>query len=208
MAAKKKVADQAEPRESEIAKMIEGIVAKQLAETNPGIAVVIGSVTALANSLTQLQQARDKIERRRITIDDQIGEIAKTHAAEMLPLIAEVNALELAITKYAEYHRDSLLAEYGNGDDTGEGKTAEVVTGKIVFRQKPPTLRKRPNIDENDAAGALKAAGFGAYVVEKSAIMADAVRQKWNEVKEVLQPYYTYKEGGENVLIYPNKTKV
>jgi len=137
-------------------------------------------------------------------MDKEIRVILGGYVERLAPLQVKVIGFEKAIEKFALYHRDALLAEFG----TDGGKTVSVATGVIVFREKPPTLRKRPNVDEEDAAKALVDKGHDTFVVRKYSIIKEAVRMQWAMLEPVLSPFFTMTKGGESVLIYPTKTEV
>ncbi len=187
----------------QLLKFIDAQIADALAQI-PKSATVVGTKTEFIHSLSQYQAALDELEATRIQMDEEIRVILGGYVERLASLQVKVIGFEKAIEKFALYHRDALLAEFG----TDGGKTVSVATGDIVFREKPPTLRKRPNVDEEDAAKALIDKGHDAFVVTKFAIIKEAARMQWAMLESVLSPFFTVTKGGESVLIYPTKTEV
>ncbi len=181
--------------DSQLLKLIDARVADALAQM-PNSTTVVGTKTEFIHSLSQYQEAKDELESERIAMDAEMRTVLNAYAGRLAPLQAK--------EQFALYHRDALLAEFG----TDGGKTVSVATGEVVFREKPAALRKRPNVDEEDAAKALIAKGHDAFVVTKYAIIKEAARMQWATLEPVLSPFFTITKGGESVLIYPTKTEV
>ena len=189
--------------DSQLLKLIDARVADALAQM-PNSTTVVGTKTEFIHALSQYQEAKDELESERIAMDAEMRTVLNAYAGRLAPLQAKVIGIEKAIEQFALYHRDALLAEFG----TDGGKTVSVATGEVVFREKPAALRKRPNVDEEDAAKALIAKGHDAFVVTKYAIIKEAARMQWATLEPVLSPFFTITKGGESVLIYPIKTEV
>ncbi len=203
MAKPKKAVVEQDITDPKVLKMISERVAGILAQS-PNPVVIVGTKTELTQALSRLLAAQHALKAVEAAVDKEVHKILNAHAEQIAPLQAEITGIEKAIEQFALYHRDALLAEFG----TEGGKTVSLVTGEITFRQNPPALRKRPNADENEAAEALIAEGYGDFVVKKLTPIKEAVRMQWETLEPVLNPFYTVTKGGESVLIRPTKTEV
>ena len=81
--------------------------------------------------------ARDR-ERVQAEMNDAIAQVQKRAAEEIAPLDAEWKELEASILMYCTTNRDALT-------DGGKVKFADLITGKVQWRNNPPKVQIRGN---------------------------------------------------------------
>lgn len=77
-------------------------------------------------------------ERTRATMNDAIAAIAQQHQPVLSDLQEQVTALRTGIQAWCEAHRVELC-----GEDDKLGKTANLVTGEVSWRVRPPSVSIR-----------------------------------------------------------------
>lgn len=77
-------------------------------------------------------------ERQRAEMNDAIAAIAQQHQPVLSDLQEQITALRTGIQAWCEAHRVQLC-----GEDDRLGKTANLVTGEVSWRQRPPSVSIR-----------------------------------------------------------------
>lgn len=77
-------------------------------------------------------------ERQRAEMNDAIAAIAQQHQPVLSDLQEQITALRTGIQAWCEAHRVQLC-----GEDDKLGKTANLVTGEVSWRQRPPSVSIR-----------------------------------------------------------------
>jgi phage host-nuclease inhibitor protein Gam len=77
-------------------------------------------------------------ERQRAEMNDAIAAIAEQHQPVLSDLQEQITALRTGIQAWCEAHRVQLC-----GEDDKLGKTANLVTGEVSWRQRPPSVSIR-----------------------------------------------------------------
>jgi phage host-nuclease inhibitor protein Gam len=145
-------------------------VKKQAAAT-----AVPQSRAACAADIRALGDLQREFERHRGVMNDAIAEITATAQPILEGLAERITALQAGIQTWCEANRVALC---GEGDKLG--KTANLVTGEVAWRQRPPSVSIR---NADGVVQALQTLGLERFVrhkVEpsKEAMLAepDAVR--------------------------------
>lgn len=113
--------------------------------------------------------------RKEADMNDDIAKITKRYQPEFEALNERINLLQEGIQGYCEANRDELT----NG---GKVKSANLVTGEIMWRQKPPSVR----IKASDAViETLKRLGLGKFVRTKEEINKEAILNEPDAVRGV-----------------------
>jgi phage host-nuclease inhibitor protein Gam len=73
-----------------------------------------------------------EFERERAAMNDQIAAITKEFAPKLEALTERIETLQGGIQRWCEANREELC---------GKGKTANLITGEVQWRQRPPSVR-------------------------------------------------------------------
>ena len=96
------------------------------------------SRTECAAHIRTLGDVQRDFERARAAMNDAIAEITHRAQPELEALLARIDALAAGIQTWCEANRVALC---GEGDRLG--KTANLVTGEVSWRQRPPSATIR-----------------------------------------------------------------
>jgi phage host-nuclease inhibitor protein Gam len=96
------------------------------------------SKDACAADIRRLGDLQRDIERRRTQMNDEIAAITAAHQPALDGLAEQVKALQTGIQAWCEAHRVELC---GEGDRLG--KTANLITGEVSWRIRPPSISIR-----------------------------------------------------------------
>ena len=102
------------------------------------MAAVPQSKNDCAESSRLLGDLQRQFERQRSEMNDHIAAIAQAHQPLLSELSDRIQALQGGIQAWCEAHRAELC---GEGDKLG--KTANLVTGEVSWRQRPPSVSIR-----------------------------------------------------------------
>lgn len=141
----------------------------------PTLAAVPQSKTDCAAAIRALGDLQRAFERERAAMNDQIATITQAFQPILAQHQERMDALQAGIQAWCEAHRTDLC---GEGDKLG--KTANLVTGEVAWRQRPPSVSIR---GADIVIDTLLRMGLGRYVrikneINKEAMLAepDAVR--------------------------------
>ena len=102
------------------------------------LAAVPQSKNDCAESIRLIGDLQRDFERERATMNDAIAAITQQHQPELASLTQRIEALQAGVQAWCEAHRVDLC---GEGDKLG--KTANLVTGEVSWRQRPPSVSIR-----------------------------------------------------------------
>ena len=128
-----------------------------------------------ARDIGQLGALQRQHERMRTTMNDMIAEITATYQPELDALGERQKVLQQGIQTWCEANRDALT-------DGGRVKTANLVTGEVSWRQRPPSVAVR-GVDSVIAT--LKRLGLAAFVRLKEEINKEAILNEPGKVAGV-----------------------
>jgi phage host-nuclease inhibitor protein Gam len=122
----------------------------------------------VARQIRQIGDLQRDFSRESTAMNDAIGEITQRHQPALASLMQRIEALQTGVQTWCEAHRNDLT----NG---GKVKTANLITGEIQWRQRPPSVRIRA---QEVVIETLERLGFGRFVrvkkeINKEAILAD-----------------------------------
>jgi phage host-nuclease inhibitor protein Gam len=118
-------------------------------------------------SIRALGDVQRELTRIQTDVNDQIAALTAERAGEIAALQTRAETLTAGIAAWCDANRAELCA--------GGGKTANLVTGEITWRQRPPSVSVRA---ADKVLATLKALGLARFVrvkeeVNKDAILAD-----------------------------------
>ncbi|EBO6713593.1 host-nuclease inhibitor protein Gam, partial [Salmonella enterica] len=73
-----------------------------------------------------------ELEREQTVMNDAIGAITEKHAPGIEALKKDIDTLSKGVQGWCEAHRDELT-------QNGKTKTASLITGKVEWRNRPPS---------------------------------------------------------------------
>ena len=162
-------------------------------KTRATTAAVPQSKADCAASIRTLGDLQRDFERERATMNDAIA--ACTQAAQPLleGLSERIQALQAGIQTWCEANRAALC---GEGDKLG--KTANLITGEVAWRQVPPSVQIR---GADTVIDKLFVLGLERFVRSKHEVNKEAVLAEPDAVRGV--PGISISSGLENFSITP-----
>lgn len=113
--------------------------------------------------------------RKEADMNDKIASITQAYQPDFEVLQEQIDLLQTGVQAYCEAHRDELT----NG---GKTKSANLVTGEVMWRQKPPSVR----VSKVEAViDMLKRLGLNKFVRTKEELNKDAILNEPDEVRGV-----------------------
>lgn len=136
-------------------------------------AAVPQSKQEVAEAIRRLGDTKRKLDRLRAEMNDRIAAVAEEYGRLMTPLADALTAEQTGIQTWCEAHRVDLC-----GVDDKLGKTANLVTGEVGWRARPPSVQVR---GADSVIETLLRMGLQPFVrtkqeVNKEAILADPER--------------------------------
>jgi phage host-nuclease inhibitor protein Gam len=127
----------------------------------------------VAEAIRQLGDKQRAFERMKTELNDRLAAITQEFAPHLTVLAEAVTAQQQAIQTWCEAHRVDLC-----GVDDKLGKTANLVTGEVGWRMRPPSVKVR---DAEGVIDTLIRMDMRQFVrtkeeVNKEAILADPER--------------------------------
>jgi len=115
------------------------------------------------------------IGRQQAEMNDAIAHITANYQPALEALATQLKTLQDGVQGYCEAHRHELTNE-------GRVKTANLITGEVQWRQRPPSVQVRgaETVIEN-----LLRLGLGKFVREKLEINKEAILNEPDAVKGV-----------------------
>lgn len=121
-------------------------------------------VAALIRQIGDLQ--RDSA-REQAAMNDGIAEVTQRHQPRLAQLTEQIEDLQAGVQTWCEAHRDELTG--------GKVKSANLVTGEVQWRQRPPSVRIRA---QEVVIETLRRLGLDRFLrvkeeINKEAVLAD-----------------------------------
>jgi len=153
--------------------------------------VVAQSKEEAASMIRQIGDLQRALLRDQAKMNDLIAEITDEYKSKLSPLQEQIEQLQKGVQAYCEAHRDELTSG-------GKVKFANLVTGNVLWRQRPPSVR----ITGADAViDTLKRLGLGMFVRTKEEVNKEAILNEPKVVNGVAG--ITIVSGVEDFVIEP-----
>lgn len=156
------------------------------------------SKTDCAEFIRSLGDLQRDFERVRASMNDRIAAITQEHQPELDELQQRMTALQEGIQIWAEAHRVELC---GEGDKLG--KTANLVTGEVSWRVRPPSVSIK-GVDS--VLETLQRMGLGRFIRSKNEPNKEAMLNEPTAVRGVAG--ITIVSGVEDFIVTPFEVKV
>lgn len=157
------------------------------------LAAVPQSKNDCAESIRVMGDLQREFERTRATMNDAIAAITQHHQPELAALTERILALQTGVQAWCEAHRIDLC---GEGDKLG--KTANLVTGEVSWRIRPPSVTVR---DVDGVLDTLLRMGLGRFVRVKNEPNKEAMLNEPDAVRGIAG--ITIKSGQEDFIVTP-----
>lgn len=157
------------------------------------LAAVPQSKDDCAASIRTLGDLNREFERTRADMNDAIAVITQEHQPLLAALSQRIEALQTGVQAWCEAHRVDLC---GEGDKLG--KTANLVTGEVSWRQRPPRVTIR---DADSVLDTLLRMGLGRFVRVKNEANKEAMLNEPDAVRGIAG--ITIVTGTEDFIVVP-----
>lgn len=122
-------------------------------------------------------------------LNDAIAALTEAAAPRLKELQERIDALQSGVQTWCEAHREALC---------GKGKSANLITGEVSWRQRPPSVRVT---GEESVIDLLKRMALGRFVRSKEAVNKEAILNEPEAVAGV--PGIKVVTGVEDFVIVP-----
>ena len=146
-----------------------------------------------AQSIRALGDLQREFERQRAAMNDTIAAITQQHQPVLADLQQRMEALQAGVQAWCEAHRTELC---GPGDKLG--KTANLVTGEVSWRQRPPSVSIR---GADTVLETLLRMGLGRFVRVKNEPNKEAMLNEPDAVRGIAG--ITIVSGVEDFIVVP-----
>ena len=157
------------------------------------LAAVPQSKNDCAESIRLLGDLQREFDRERGAMNDHIAAITQAHQPVLASLTERMQAQQAGIQAWCEAHRVELC---GEGDKLG--KTANLVTGEVSWRQRPPSVSIR---SVETVLDTLLRMGLGRFVRVKNEPNKDAMLNEPDAVRGIAG--VTIVSGVEDFIVVP-----
>lgn len=124
----------------------------------------------VANDIKAIGDLQRQLGRIEATVNDQIAEITAKAAPQIDAMRERLQALQAGVQTWCEAHRVEIC---------GKGKSANLVTGEVNWRQRPPRVSVSK---EEEVIQRLRGLGLIRFIREKEEINKEAILAEPAEV--------------------------
>lgn len=123
---------------------------------------------AVASAIHEIGVAQRDILRIKLDIEDVTSNLTKEHQPTIDALNERIANLSTGVQSWCEANRDALT-------DGGKVKSANLITGEVNWRQRPPSVKTRASAQLFEK---LKRLGFSFFIRNKEELDKDAILAK------------------------------
>lgn len=128
-----------------------------------------------AADIKKLGDLQRQFNRTAADMNDEIAAITKRYQPKLEDLTGRIETLQQGVQTYCEAHRDELTGG-------GKTKTANLVTGNVLWRIRPPSVAIR---GAEAVIETLKRMGLGKFVRTKEEINKEAILNEPDQVRGI-----------------------
>lgn len=143
-----------------------------------------------ASTLARIGEINRDVARLEADMNDELTAIKERFEAQAVPLKAQVKGLVEALQVWCAAHRDEIVAP--------GTKTADLGTGKVSWRVRPPSVRIK---SVSDVLDALKQLGLQRFIRTKEEPNKEAMQAEPEVVR--LVPGVSIGSAGEDFIVEP-----
>ena len=141
------------------------------------------------SAIKQIGDLQREHARRTTVMNDAIAAITEAEAPQLDELNKRIETLQAGVQTWCEANREQLC---------GKGKTANLITGEVSWRVRPPSVRVT---GEESVIDLLKRMTLGRFVRTKEAVNKEAILNEPDSVAGV--PGIKVISGVEDFVIVP-----
>jgi phage host-nuclease inhibitor protein Gam len=149
-----------------------------------------------AADIKRIGELQRDLARTQADMNDAIAKITAQYQPHIEKTSNDLKRLQEGVQAYCEAHRSELTSD-------GKVKTANLVTGEVQWRQRPPSVSVR-GVDA--VIEALKRLGLGRFVRTKEEVNKEAILNEQEAVKGVAG--ISIVSGVEDFVITPFEQEV
>lgn len=146
-----------------------------------------------ADQIRQLGDLQREYARTCTEMNDAIAALANAAEPVLADLARRTTALQTGIQTWCEANRLTLL-----GEDDRNGKTANLITGEVSWRVKPPSVSVK---GVETVLSSLAKAGLGRFIRTKEEVNKEAILNEPAAVARI--PGITIVRGVEDFIVTP-----
>lgn len=146
----------------------------------------VAEVQSNIRKIGDLQRQHSRVS---ADLNDKIAKLTEEAAPSLEALSKQIISLQKGVQTYCDAHREELC---------GKGKTANMVTGEVQWRQRPPSVKVT---GAEAVLACLKKMGLDRFIRTKEEVNKDAMLNEQEEAKKV--PGITIVTGVEDFVIVP-----
>lgn len=128
-----------------------------------------------AADIRKIGDIQRQFTRQQAAMNDAIAEITHANQPMLESMIDQIKTLQDGVQGYCEAHRDELT-------DGGKVKTAQLITGEVQWRQRPPSVSVR---GADSVIEMLKRLGLTEFVRTKEEVNKEAILNQPDKVRGV-----------------------
>lgn len=149
----------------------------------------------VADHIDLIGTAQRELQRMELDIDDVVSKLRLDKQPKIEQLTQTIAELSKGVQTWCEANRDSIT-------DGGKVKSANLTTGEVNWRQRPPSVKTRASAQLFEK---LKRLGFGFFIRSKEELDKDAILAKPQTAKDAGIEIIT---GVEDFVITPYEQKL
>ena len=149
----------------------------------------------VADHIDLIGTAQRELQRIELNIDDVVSKLRLEQQPKIEQLTQTIADLSKGVQTWCEANRDSIT-------DNGKVKSANLTTGEVNWRQRPPSVKTRASAQLFEK---LKRLGFSFFIRSKEELDKDAILAKPQTAKDAGIEIIT---GVEDFVITPFEQKL
>lgn len=146
-----------------------------------------------AESIRLIGDLQRDFERQRAAMNDRIAATTQEFQPELAALQQRIEQLQAGVQAWCEAHRTELC-----GENDKLGKTANLVTGEVAWRIRPPSIAIR---GADAVMETLLRMGLGRFVRVKNEVNKDAMLNEPDAIRGIAG--ITVVSGQEDFIVTP-----
>ncbi|MDR5609788.1 MULTISPECIES: host-nuclease inhibitor Gam family protein [unclassified Arsenophonus] len=145
------------------------------------------------NDIKNLGDIQREMTRLETQINDEIARLTHQHAADIEAMKARITLLQRGIQTWCEANREELT-------QNGKTKTANLITGEVSWRNRPPSVSLK---EMDDILQALEENGQTDCIIRKAQLDKNALLKKQDTIQRLNIPGITFRNQLEDFIITP-----
>ncbi|PAV04610.1 host-nuclease inhibitor protein Gam [Arsenophonus sp. ENCA] len=150
------------------------------------------------SDIKELGDTQREITRLETQINDEIAKLTHAHAADIEAMKASITLLQKGIQTWCEANREALT-------ENGKTKTANLITGEVSWRNRPPSVSLK---GMEDILQALEEHEQTDCIIRKAQVDKNALLKNQDTIQRLNIPGITFRNQLEDFIITPFEQEV